>query len=266
MRVDAAVADGTSRSPNAALLLGPDAALIEAAIALAIARESLVVIRTSPPVIVSGYNVLSAIHGSGDPWSVLYRTRAADLAWTPVYALPDERIMDVVDRMRSAGRYNALVVEGGSNSIVGLLTTLDLMRFLHGIGALRGIEPRGSAAIAVDPDASFGGVIDAMIRRGLRRLVLSGTEFAISDRSLMRGSLDGGLLLRLRDDPGGALSDPVMRYSYMLERPAIIPDGADAQSAAELLLRTEDRVAVSEDRGMIITPWDLSIRPLLDSR
>ncbi|BBE42192.1 CBS domain-containing protein [Conexivisphaera calida] len=264
MHVDAAVADVISGSPNAPLRLGPEAAVIEAAVALAVAKESLVVIQKSPPLIVGGYNVLSVVHGSKNPWPALYRTRAADVAWTPVYARPEERIDDALDRMRSAGQYNALVMEG--DSISGLLTTLDLMRFLHGTGALRGIAPRGSAAIAADPDTSLGGAIHVMMGRGIRRLLLSGTEFSVSDHSLMRGALDGGLLLRLRDDPEKALSDPVTRYGYVLERPVVLPEGADAQEAAELILRAEDRVAVTEDRGTILTPWDLSVRSLLGSR
>lgn len=262
MRVEATVADVASGSPNAPLKLGPEAAVIEAAVALAVARESLVVITTSPPVIVGGYNVLSVIRGRANPWSALYTTRAADVAWTPIYARPEEGLGEVLDRMRSAGRYNALIMEG--DSISGLLTTLDIMRFLHGTGALRGVAPRGSAAIAVDPDTPLGNAIDLMMAKGIRRLLLSGTEFAVSDRSLMRGTLDGGLLLRLRDDPEGTLSDPITKYSYVLERPAIIPEGADAHEAAELILRAEDRVAVTEDRGAILTPWDLSIRLLLD--
>lgn len=261
MRVDARVADVVSRSPNAPLQLGPGAAAIEAAIALALARESIVVISTSPPRIVAGYGIIALIRGADNPWAALYTTRAVDVSWTPVYARPDEQLMDVVDRMRSSGRYNALVMEG--DRVSGLLTTLDLARFLHSIGALRGKAPAGSAIVGIDPDVSLGGAMDVMIERGLRRLAISGTDFMVSDRSLMRGTLDGGLLLRLRDDPVGTFSSPVSGYSYMLERPAILPGGADAHAALDILLRSSDRVLVTDDRGTVITPWDLSIRYLL---
>jgi CBS domain-containing protein len=259
--VDARVADVVSRSPNAPLQLGPGAAAIEAAVALALARESIVVISTSPPRIVGGYGIIALIRGADNPWTALYVTRAVEVSWTPVYARPDEQIMDVVDRMRSSGHYNALVMEG--DRISGLLTTLDLARFLHSIGALRGKAPVGSAIVGIDPDASLGAAMDLMIGRGLRRLAISGTDFMVSDRSLMRGALDGGLLLRLRDDPVGALSGPVSGYGYMLERPAVLPGGADAHSALDMLLRSSDRVLVTDDRGTVITPWDLSIRYLL---
>ncbi len=184
--MDARVADVVSRSPNAPLQLGPGAAAIEAAVALALARESIVVISTSPPRIVGGYGIIALIRGADNPWTALYMARAVDVSWTPVYARPDEQIMDVVDRMRSSGHYNALVMEG--DRISGLLTTLDLARFLHSIGALRGKAPVGSAIVGIDPDVSLGAAMDLMIERGLRRLAISGTDFMVSDRSLMRGS------------------------------------------------------------------------------
>ncbi|MGC8555945.1 MAG: CBS domain-containing protein [Conexivisphaera sp.] len=262
MRVDASIAEVVSGSPNAPLALAPDAVLIEAAVALAVARESLVVVRHRPPVIVDGYNVLSAILGSDDPWRTLYTARAADSARMPVYALPSDRLMDVVDRMRSAGRYNALVMEG--DRVAGLLTTLDIARFLHSRGALKGVEPRGSAAVGVDPETPLRGILETMVGMGLRRLVLSGTGLTVSDRSLLRGLMDGGFLVKLRDDPRGALSDPVSLHAYMLERPGVLRAGADAHEALEALLMTSDHVLISEDGGTIVTPWDLAIRPLLD--
>jgi hypothetical protein len=92
----------------------------------------------------------------------------------------------------------------------------------------------------------------------VRGLFVRESEQVVSDRGVIKWLLSPANLGKLRDAPEEALGSPVRKLGPMLHKPLFVKEEI-AAAALQWISKGDARCLITENRKMILTPWDLTI-------
>jgi hypothetical protein len=93
----------------------------------------------------------------------------------------------------------------------------------------------------------------------VRRLFVTESERVLSDRGVIKWLLSPANLGKLRDAPNSVLGSPVGSLGTILHKTVFVEKDLDAAIALQLINKEDARCLITDDRKMILTPWDLTI-------
>jgi len=216
-----------------------------------------------PTGIIIGYNVLRLMNPRS-VWSTFYQTKIADSKMRVLLAKPEDAVQTIVKNILNHGWGYAIVVNanGAPTNLIGLL---DIAEFLVKSGysaKVTNVRARDKATnplISISEGASVMAAIQTMLDKHVRRLFLKESEMIVSDRGIIKWLLSPTNLGRLRDAPNAVLESSVSVLGQMLHKPVFVAPDLDAASALEWINKEQARCLITNDRKMILTPWDLTI-------
>ena len=118
-------------------------------------------------------------------------------------------------------------------------------------------EVASSPIISLSKDVTIKRALSEMVERGIRRVFITGTETAVSARSIIHPIFSAANLSEASDksyDLLGATLEDVEKV-----QPDAISAEFDLKSGSEMMTRSSDNCLVCE-KG-IVTPWDLIVKP-----
>jgi CBS domain-containing protein len=216
-----------------------------------------------PTGIIIGYNVLRLVNAK-TVWSTFYQTRIADSKMRVLLAKPEDDVQNIVKSIQNHGWGYAIVVSpgGAPTNLVGLLDIADFLvksGFTAKVTNVRARDKASNPLISVSERASIMAVIQTMLDKHVRRLFVTESERVVSDRGVIKWLLSPANLGKLRDAPGEALSSPLSSLGPMLHKPVFVEKDLDAARALQLINSEDARCLITDDRKMILTPWDLTV-------
>ena len=252
-------------------IIGEDDAVINALVVLkALEVPALAVVNRRGEVVgvFAGYNVITLLHRVGltSPeklWAALYKTPVYDVGWLTLQAETTKSLEDLVTGMRARGWGYAVVHHGETQHLIGVL---DVARFLVSSGALektslRLLDIATGNVVSVRRDSRLFDLMGVMLRRRVRRVVLEGGEYVITDRGVLQYLVSNQALEMLRDDPAKLMNTPLDELTQYLGRPEILSGDTHISTAFKKLVEKEPYTALTEERKHILTPWDIT-KPL----
>jgi CBS domain-containing protein len=253
---------------RAAPIIGEDDAVIKALVVLkALDVPALAVVNRRGEVVgvFTGYNVITLLYrvGSTSPeklWAALYKTPVYDVGWLTLQAETTKSLEDLVAGMRARGRGYAVVHHGETQHLIGVL---DVARFLVSSGALektslRLLDIATGNVVSVRRDSRLFDLMGVMLRRRVRRVVLEGGEYVITDRGVLQYLVSNQALEMLRDNPTKLMNTPLDELTQYVGRPEILSGDTHISTAFKKLVEKEPYTALTEDRKHILTPWDIT--------
>jgi signal-transduction protein with cAMP-binding, CBS, and nucleotidyltransferase domain len=216
-----------------------------------------------PTGVVLGYNVLRLANPKS-VWETFYQTRIADSKMRVIQAVSGDDVQGVLRSIMNHGWGYAIVVgpDGRATNLIGLL---DIANFLvkSGLTAkVQNVRARDKASnplISISQNAPLQTTIQTMLDKHVRRLFVKESELIVSDRGIIKWLLSGANLGKLRDSPRDVLESPISAMGPMLQRPSFVEQDCDAATALTMIYKEDARCLVTNDRRMILTPWDLTI-------
>jgi CBS domain-containing protein len=249
-------------------IIGEDDAVIKALVVLkALDVPALAVVNRRGEVVgvFAGYNVITLLHrvGSTSPerlWAALYRTSLHDVDWLTLQAETTKSLEDLVTGMRARGWGYAVVHHGETQHLIGVL---DVARFLVSSGALektslRLVDIATGNVVSVRRDSTLFDLIGVMVRMRVRRVVLEGGEYVITDRGVLQYIVSNQALEMLRDNPTKLMNTPLDELTQYLGRPEILSGDTHISTAFKKLVEKEPYTVLTEERKHILTPWDIT--------
>lgn len=213
--------------------------------------------------IVIGYNVLRLLNPK-TVWSTFYQTRIADSKMRVLQAKPEDDVQTIVKSILNHGWGYAIVINGvgAPTNLIGLLDIAEFLvksGFTSGVTNVRARDKASNPLISISENVSLMAAIQTMLDKHVRRLFLKEPELILSDRGIIKSLLSPANLGRLRDAPSEVLGSPVSSLGPMLHKPVFVQPDLDAARALQLINKEDARCLITEDRKMILTPWDLTI-------
>jgi CBS domain-containing protein len=213
----------------------------------------------------AGYNVITLLHrvGSTSPerlWAALYKTPVYDLGWLTLQAETAMSLEDLVAGMRARGWGYALVHHGETQHLIGVL---DVARFLVSSGALertslRLLDIATGNVVSVRRDSRLFDLIGVMLHKKVRRVVLEGGDYVITDRGILQYIVSNQALEMLRDNPEKLMNTPLDELTPYVGRPEILSGDTHISTAFKKLVEKEPYTVLTEERKHILTPWDIT--------
>jgi CBS domain-containing protein len=216
-----------------------------------------------PTGIIIGYNVLRLVNAR-TVWSTLYQTRIADSKMRVLLARREDDVQTIAKSILNHGWGYAIVVDaaGAPTNLIGLL---DIAAFLVKSGFtakvtnVRARDKASNPLISISERTTIMAAIQTMLDKHVRRLFVTESEQIISDRGVIKWLLSPANLGKLRDSPNVVLGSSVGSLGATLHKPVFVEKDLDAARALQLINREDARCLISDDRKMILTPWDLTI-------
>jgi CBS domain-containing protein len=249
-------------------IIGEDDAVIKALVVLKALEPAaiLVVNKRGEAVGVLGtYGVFTLLHevGSTSPeklWAALYKTPLHDVDWLTLQAETTTSLEDLVIGMRARGWGFASVRLEGAQHLVSIL---DVARFLVSFGvlertSLRLLDIATGNVVSVSRDSTLFDLIGVMLRRRVRRVVLEGGEYVITDRGVLQYIVSNQALEMLRDNPTKLMNTPLDELTPYVGRPEILSGDTHISTALKKLVEKEPYTVLTEERKHILTPWDIT--------
>jgi CBS domain-containing protein len=248
--------------------IGEDDSVIKALVVLkALDLPALAVVNGRGEVVgvFTGYNVITLLYrvGSTSPeklWAALYKTPLHDVDWLTLQAETTTSLEDLVTGMRARGWGFASVRLEGAQHLVSIL---DVARFLVSSGALertslRLLDIATGNVVSVSRDSTLFDLIGVMLRRRVRRVVLEGGEYVITDRGVLQYIVSNQALEMLRDNPEKLMNTPLDELTPYVGRPEILSGDTHISTAFKKLVEKEPYTVLTEERKHILTPWDIT--------
>jgi CBS domain-containing protein len=249
-------------------IIGEDDSVIKALVVLKALEPAaiLVVNKRGEAVGVLGTcGVFTLLHevGSTSPeklWAALYKTSVYDVDWLSLQVETTVSLEDLVADMRARGLGFALVRLGETIQLVNIL---DVSSFLVSSGALertslRLVDIATGNVVSVGWDLILFDLIGVMLRRRVRRVVLEGGEYVITDRGIMQYLVSNQALEMLRDNPTKLINTPLDELTQYVGRPEILSGDTYISTAFKKLVEKEPYTVLTEERKHILTPWDIT--------
>ena len=216
-----------------------------------------------PTGVIIGYNVLRLLNAK-TVWSAFYQTRIADSKMRVLLAKPDDDVQSIMKSILNHGWGYAIVVNpaGAPTNLIGLLDIADFLvksGFTAKITNVRARDKGSNPLISISEGATIMAAIQTMLDKHVRRLYVTESERVVSDRGAIKWLLSPANLGRLRDTPSDVLASPLSSLGTMLHKPVFVQKDLDAARALQLLNKEDARCLITEDRTMILTPWDLTV-------
>jgi predicted transcriptional regulator len=216
-----------------------------------------------PTGVILGYNVLRLVD-TKTVWSAFYQTKIADSKMRVLLAKPEDDVQAIVKSILHHGWGYAIVVNasGAPTNLIGLL---DIAQFLVKSGytaKVTNVRARDTASnplISISEKATVMSSIQTMLDKHVRRLFLTESELIISDRGVIKWLLSPANLGKLRDAPGEVLTASLSSLGPLLHKPVFVAKDLDAASALQRINMGDARCLITDDRQMILTPWDLTV-------
>jgi len=215
--------------------------------------------------VLTGYNVITLLYRVGltSPeklWAALYKTPVYDVGWLTLQAETTKSLKDLVTGMRARGWGFASVRLEGAQHLVSIL---DVARFLVSSGALERMSLRlldiaTGNVVSVRRDSRLFDLIGVMLRRRVRRVVLGGGEYVITDRGIMQYLVSNQALEMLRDNPTKLINTPLDELTQYVGKPEILSGDTPISTALKKLVEKEPYTLLIEERKHILTPWDIT--------
>jgi CBS domain-containing protein len=211
------------------------------------------------------YGVFTLLHevGSTSPeklWAALYKTPAYDVDWLSLPVETTVSLEDLVANMRAREWGFALVRLGETIQLVNIL---DVARFLVSSGALertslRLLDIATGNVVSVSRDSTLFDLIGVMLRRRVRRVVLEGGEYVVTDRGVLQYIVSNQALEMLRDNPEKLMNTPLDELTPYVGRPEILSGDTHISTAFKKLVEKEPYTVLTEERKHVLTPWDIT--------
>ncbi|HEV2390669.1 MAG TPA: hypothetical protein VGS04_08100 [Nitrososphaerales archaeon] len=216
-----------------------------------------------PTGVIIGYNVLRLVNPK-TVWSTFYQTKIADSRMRVLLARPENDVQTIVKSILNHGWGYAIVVNatGAPTNLIGLLDLAEFLAKSGFTGKVTNVRARDKASnplISISERATIMTAIQTMLDKHVRRLFVNESQMIISDRGAIKWLLSPTNLGRLRDAPGEVLSSPVSSLGPMLHKPVFVEKDLDASRALQLISKEDARCLITDDKKMILTPWDLTI-------
>jgi hypothetical protein len=212
-----------------------------------------------------GYNLIGLLHrvaltSPEKVWASLYRTTVYDVGW---FTLPAETFMslkDLVASMRARGWGFARVRLGEAQHLV---TILDVAMFLASSGtlertSLRLLDIASENVVSVGRDSTVFELMSVMLSRRVRRVVLEGEDYVITDRSILQYLVSNPVLEMLRDNPSKVMDTTIDALLGYAGNPVILSRDTALSVAVRKLVEREPHTVLTEDKRCILTPWDIT--------
>jgi CBS domain-containing protein len=249
-------------------IIGEDDAVIKALVVLKALEPAaiLVVNKRGEAVGVLGtYGVFTLLHevGSTSPeklWAALYKTSVYDVDWLSLPVETTVSLEDLVANMRAREWGFALVRLGETIQLVNIL---DVARFLVSSGALertslRLVDIATGNVVSAGWDLTLLDLMGVMLHKKIRRVVLEGGEYVITDRGIMQYLVSNQALEMLRDNPTKLMNTPLDELTQYIGRPEILSGDTHISTALKKLVEKEPYTVLTEERKHILTPWDIT--------
>jgi CBS domain-containing protein len=216
-----------------------------------------------PTGIIIGYNVLRLANPK-TIWSTFYQTRIADSKMRVLLTKPEDDVQTIAKSIVSNGWGYAIVVNpaGNPTNLIGLLDIAEFLvksGFTARVTNVRARDKASNPLIKTSEQLSVYETIRTMLDKHVRRLFLKETERIVSDRAIIKWLLSPVNLGKLRDSPEEVMRSPVSAIGAMLHKTVFVEPDCDASTALKLINTEDSRCLVTNDRRMILTPWDLTI-------
>jgi CBS domain-containing protein len=215
--------------------------------------------------VLTGYNVITLLYRVGlkSPeklWAALYKTPVYDVGWLTLQAETTKSLKDLVTDMRARGWGYAVVHHGKTQHLIGVL---DVARFLVSSGvlertSLRLVDIATGNVVSVRRDSRLFDLIGVMLRRRVRRVVLEGGEYVITDRGVLQYIVSNQALEMLRDNPTKLMNTPLDELTPYVGRPEILRGETHISTAFKKLVEKEPYTVLTEERKHILTLWDIT--------
>jgi CBS domain-containing protein len=249
-------------------IIGEDDSVIKALVVLkALDLPALAVVNGRGEVVgvFTGYNVITLLYrvGSTSPeklWAALYKTPLHDVDWLTLQAETTTSLEDLVTGMRAREWGFASVRLEGAQHLVSIL---DVARFLVSSGALERTSLRlldivTGNVVSVSRDSTLFDLICVMLRRRVRRVVLEGGEYVVTDRGVLQYIVSNQALEMLRDNPEKLMNTPLDELTPYVGRPEILSGDTHVSTAFKKLVEKEPYTVLTEERKHVLTPWDIT--------
>jgi signal-transduction protein with cAMP-binding, CBS, and nucleotidyltransferase domain len=216
-----------------------------------------------PTGVIIGYNVLRLVNPK-TVWATFYQTRIADSKMRVILAEPKDDVQGVLRSILNHGWGYAIVVapDGRATNLIGLLDIANFLIKAGLTGKVQNVRARDKASnplISISQKVPVMDTIHTMLEKHVRRLFVKESELVVSDRGIIKWMLSPANLGRLRDSPKEVLEAPISAMGVMLQKPAFVEQDCDAEKALNMIYREDARCLITNDRSMILTPWDLTI-------
>jgi CBS domain-containing protein len=167
---------------------------------------------------------------------------------------------DLVANMRAREWGFALVRLGETIQLVNIL---DVARFLVSSGALertslRLVDIATGNVVSAGWDLTLLDLMGVMLHKKIRRVVLEGGEYVITDRGIMQYLVSNQALEMLRDNPTKLMNTPLDELTQYIGRPEILSGDTHISTAFKKLVEKEPYTVLTEERKHILTPWDIT--------
>jgi predicted transcriptional regulator len=249
-------------------IIGEDDAVIKALVVLKALEPAAILVvnkRGEAVGVLETYGVFTLLHevGSTSPeklWAALYKTPSYDVDWLNLPVETTVSLEDLVAGMRARGWGFALVRLGETQQLVNIL---DVARFLVSSGALektslRLLDIATGNVVSVRRDSTLFDLIGVMLHKKIRRVVLEGGDYVITDRGVLQYIVSNQALEMLRDNPTKLMNTPLDKLTQYLERPEILSGDTHISTAFKKLVEKEPYTALTEERKHILTPCDIT--------
>jgi signal-transduction protein with cAMP-binding, CBS, and nucleotidyltransferase domain len=169
-------------------------------------------------------------------------------------------LKDLVASMRARGWGFARVRLGEAQHLV---TILDVAMFLASSGtlertSLRLLDIASENVVSVGRDSTVFELMSVMLSRRVRRVVLEGEDYVITDRSILQYLVSNPVLEMLRDNPSKVMDTTIDALLGYAGNPVILSRDTALSVAVRKLVEREPHTVLTEDKRCILTPWDIT--------
>jgi predicted transcriptional regulator len=216
-----------------------------------------------PTGVILGYNVLRLVD-TKKVWSTFYQTRIADSKMRVLLAKPEDDVQTLMQSILHHGWGYAIAV-GANGAPTNLIGLLDIAEFLVKSGYtakvtnVRARDRASNPLISISEGVTVMAAIQTMLDGHVRRLFVKESELVVSDRGVIKWLLSPANLGRLRDAPNEVLGASVGSLGPLLHKPVFVEKDLDAAKALQWINKEDARCLITDDRKMILTPWDLTV-------
>ena len=215
--------------------------------------------------VLTGYNLIShlyrvALTSPEKLWAALYKTPVYDVQWITLSGETTMNLVDLVARMRARMWGFTSVYLGEAQY---LLSILDVVRFLVSSGALertslRLLDIATENVVSVEKNLTIFKLMDVMMRRRVRRVVLEGDDHIITDRGILQYLASNPVLEILRDNPSKVIETSLDALTAYASKPVILSGDTPLSTVFSKMIEKEPYTVLTQDRKHILTPWDIT--------
>ncbi|MCL4344621.1 MAG: hypothetical protein JRN26_05945 [Nitrososphaerota archaeon] len=246
-------------------LLGYNQPAITAAFLLAVAKANDAMILGENGDIIGSAGSVSLIEGilqwRRELWKNMYVHTLGEIV-TPVKVFyPGAMLSDYLSCI-STSKFSYSVYMDNRTSY--LITPLTLLRFFHDHGMIENAPPYkyASKLVSAEPSLRILELLELMVTKWIRKVVIG--KKLITDRSLAECYLFSMYNLgKLAHDPDEVLDNSINDMQGCLTDPPTFSLNDDAVAIAEKILSSDSQACVSSNYDLILTPYDLAVKPLL---